>query len=282
MPDPRRLLPVLHRAAAAFRATPGRIGRFTRLPAGVEVMVVGDMHGNVENFRSVIQRADLGGHPARQLVFQEIIHGPFAYPNDGGDKSHQLLDLVAALKCQIPERVHFLLGNHELAQWRRQRIGKGDVNQNDWFLRGVRTAYGDAADEIVAAYDAIFVAADLALRTANRVFLSHTLPAAKVVERFSLDVIEAEPIADEEYVLGGVVHGLVWGRDTSQANVEAFLARVEADWLISGHIPCERGFATPNTRQIILDALGHPACYCLFPTDREVTQETLLGCVREL
>jgi Calcineurin-like phosphoesterase len=275
MPDPKRLLITLQQAARAFRATPARTGRFTRLPAGADVMVVGDLHGNVENFRLALKVANLAKQPQRHLVLQEVVHGPFQYPQ-GGDKSHQLLDLVAALKCQFPARVHFLLGNHELAQWLNQRIGKGDVDQNQWFYAGVEIAYGEHAEQIYAAYLELFDAADLALRTENRVFISHTLPSAKNLPRFDLAVLEQDHIADEEKKLGGVVHSLVWNRDLSQANVEAFLKKVDADWLITGHIPCEQGYMTPNDRQIILDALGTPACYCLFPTDRALTQQDLL------
>lgn len=281
MPDPQKLLTILRQATTLFRATPGRTGRFTRLPAGVEVMVVGDLHGNVENFRLALRVADLARHPDRRLVLQEVVHGAFQYPQ-GGDKSHQLLDLLAALKCQFPARVHFLLGNHELAQWQNQRIGKGDVDQNQWFHAGVEVAYGEQTANIYAAYLELFNAADLALRTDNRVFISHTYPSAKNLPRFDLAILEREEIAADDKKLGGVVHSLVWNRDHSQANVEAFLQKVDADWIITGHIPCEQGFMIPNDRQIILDALGTPACYCLFPTDRPVTQHDLLACVGTL
>ena len=281
MPDPQKLLITLRQAAQLFRATPGRVGRFTRLPAGVEVMVVGDLHGNVENFRLALNVANLAQQPQRHLVLQEVVHGPFEYPL-GGDKSHQLLDLVAALKCQFPVRVHFLLGNHELAQWQNQSIGKGDVDYNQAFYAGIETAYGDHASAIYAAYLELFNAADLALRAENRVFISHTYPSAKNLPRFDLDVLERDEIGDEEMRLGGVVHSIVWNRDHSQTNVEAFLSKVAADWIITGHIACEEGYSVPNDRQIILDAMGTPACYCLFPTDRPVTHQELLAAIRGL
>lgn len=274
MPDPVRLLATLRQATQAFRATPGRTGHVTRLPAGAEVLVAGDMHGSVENLRLLLKIADLAKHPQRHLVLQEVVHGPFRYPG-GGDKSHQLLDLVAALKCQYPARVHYLLGNHELAQWRNQRIGKGDIDQNDLFRGGVDEAYGEQAAAVYGAYLELFAAADLALVTTNRILLSHSLPSAKHLVAFDWAVLERDEFAPEDLALGGTVHSLVWGRDTSQANAEAFLHKVDADLLITGHIPCPDGFALPNDRQIILDALGYPACYCLFPTDRPLTQAEL-------
>lgn len=276
MPDPRKLQTLLRQAAQLFRATPGRRGHLTRLPAGAEVMVVGDLHGNVENFRSALKIADLARQPRRHLVLQEVVHGPFQYPNNGGDKSHQLLDLVAALKCQHPARVHFLLGNHELAQWQNQRIGKGDVDQNQWFIAGVEAAYGEQAANVYAGYLELFAAADLALRTENRVFISHTYPSIKNLPRFELAILERDEFAAEEFKLGGAVHSIVWNRDHSQASVEAFLAKADADWIVTGHIPCEQGYAAPNNRQIILDALGTPACYCLFRTDGQLDQQELL------
>jgi hypothetical protein len=176
--------------------------------------------------------------------------------------------------------VHYLLGNHELAQWHNQRIAKGDVDQNEWFVRGVQTAYGEYAEAVVAAYGELWDAADLALRTENRVFLSHTYPSARNLPRFEPAAVEKTAIAAEDIALGGPIHSLLWNRDHS--NVEAFLAKVDADWIITGHIPCDEGYLTPNDRQLILDADGTPACYCLFPTDRPVTLQDLVEGVRTL
>jgi hypothetical protein len=276
MPNPERLLSTLTQAVRAFRAMPGRTGRVVRLPAGPEVLVVGDMHGSVENFRLLLKIADLGSHAERHLVFQEVVHGPFRYAG-GGDKSHQLLDLVAALTCQYPGRVHYVLGNHELAQWQNQRIGKGDVDQNQIFRSGLDEAYGSHAETIYSAYLELFAAADLAVLAANRVLLCHSLPSAKHLAAFDWNVLESETLRPKDVALGGAVHSLVWGRDLRQAHVEEFLRKVDADLLITGHIPCEQGYMAPNDRQIILDALGTPACYCLFPTNQPLTQRDLLG-----
>jgi hypothetical protein len=276
MPQSDRLLNTLHRAVQAFRETPGRTGHLVRVPAGREVLVAGDMHGSVENFRLLLRRADLAAHPHRHLVLQEVIHGPFRYPQ-GGDKSHQLLDLVAALKCQYPSRVHFLLGNHELAQWRGHRIAKGLDNQNDLFTLGVVNAYGDWAERVREAYFALFAAADLAIATANRVWISHSLPAPKRLATFDVAVLERDNFDAPDLDIGGSVYALVWGRDLTEANAAGFLQRVDADLLITGHIPCpDDGYMTPNSRQLILDAMATPARCCLFSTDRAITQAELV------
>ena len=279
MPDPDRVLHTLRQAAAACRATPGRRGHLVRLEDADEVLVAGDLHGNLENFRRLLRLADLDKQRRRHLVLQELIHGPFEYPG-GGDKSHQLFDVVAALKCQYPERVHLLPGNHELAQWTGRRVEKNDRDLNGLFDQGVEAAYGRRAAEVQAAYAELFAALPLALRTPNRVFLSHSLPSARRREEFDPAVLEREELAAEELLPGGSVFALLWGRDTSAANVEAFLRTMDADLLISGHIPCEGGFDTPNERQLILDSLGANAACCLFPADRPLTFAELVGCVK--
>ena len=116
MPDPRKVLSTIRRATELFRKTPGRSGGIISLEDATDVMVVGDLHGNLHAFKKVLTSAALDRHPQRHLVLQELIHGPPLYPDDGGDRSHQLLDVVAALKCQYPERGHLILGNHELSE----------------------------------------------------------------------------------------------------------------------------------------------------------------------
>jgi len=251
------------------------------LGPAAEVLVVGDLHGNVENFRKVLERAQLGKFPEHHLVLQELIHGPFRYPG-GGDKSHQLLDLLAALKCQYPGRVHMLLGNHELSEWTGQAIAKGLDELPPLFREGIDTAYGDHASAIYAAYCELFAVVPLAVRTANRVFLSHSLPSPSRLQNFDPAVLEEETHAKEDLEPGGAVHALVWGRNTQSATATAFLQKVDSDLLITGHIPCPRGFEAANERQIILDAMGAPACYCLFPTDCQLTLQDLLNCIGTL
>src|SRR5262249_11972901 len=162
------------------------------------------------------------------------------------DKSHQLLDLLAALKCQFPRQVHMLLGNHELAQWTDQWIAKCDLDLNSFFREGLTTAYGPRAPEIYRAYLDLFAIVRLAVRTANRVSVSHSLPRAACLQTFDPRLLECDKLPGSELLPGGAIHSLLWGRDTSPATVASFLQKVDADLLITGHIPCPSGFEAPN------------------------------------
>lgn len=277
MPPPDRMLATLRRAADHVRATPGRTGHLVQLQACTEVLVAGDLHGHIANFQAVMRAADLANHPGRHLVLQELIHSEFFYPN-GGDKSHQLVDLFAALKCQFPARVHLLPGNHEMAQMTGRMIAKGGAaSQNSLFVDGVRHAYGPAAADVCGAYHDLFRVCPLAIRTANGVFLCHTAVPGKQLPAFDPMRLLDERYDDKEYQPGGVVYGILWGRDTTAETVEAFLRKVDADLLVTGHVPTDAGYAVPNPRQLILDCAATPAAYALFPADRPLTIDDLLA-----
>jgi hypothetical protein len=275
MPPPDRMLTTIRRATDFVRRTPGRSGHLVRLQDCDDVLVAGDLHGHVPNFQAVLKAADLATHPRRHLVLQEVVHGQFRYPT-GGDKSHQLVDLFAALKCQYPTRVHLLPGNHELGQFTNREIGKGNEPLNDLFRQGVNAAYGTSGDEIYGAYCTLLRALPLALRTPNGVFLSHSLPSEKYLETFDAARLEADEYEEKEYHPGGLAYGLVWGRDTSEKTAAAFLAKVGCELLVTGHIPTDDGYAVPNPRQLIVDCSASPAGYVLVPADRPITHDELV------
>jgi hypothetical protein len=279
MPDPKKVLTTIRRAAELMRTTPGRSGGIVALENAAEVMVVGDLHGNISAFKKVLAIAALERHPGRHLIMQELIHGPLMYPDDKGDRSHQLLDVFTALKCQYPERVHLILGNHELSELTGRSIGKDGEGLNAKFQRGVETAYGESAGEILASYKTLFAALPLAVRTRNRVYVCHTLPDDIYLDSLDLDLLKADVWPEDAMKRRGTIYALTWGRDTAPETADRFSAMVDADFFVTGHQPCDEGFRQANHRQIIIDGTNPHPCYCLFPADTPVTIESLLSCV---
>lgn len=280
MPDPKKVLTTILRATDLFRNTPGREGAVIHLATADEVLVVGDLHGNVPAFRRILGEAALATNPGRHLVLQELAHGTRQYPNEGGDKSHQLIDLAAALKCQTPERVHLILGNHELSELTHRPIAKDGVYLNELFRKGIATAYGAMADEIYQAYLDLFAALPLAVRTENRVFLCHTIPNGTDLDQLDLELLRTGIFPPEALLRRGTVYALTWGRDTQPETADRFAAMVDTDWFITGHQPCDEGFLQPNPRQLIVDATDPYPTYCLFHARVPVTMETLRAGVR--
>jgi hypothetical protein len=276
MPDPQKILSTIRKASELMRSTPGRSGSVIALEDADEVMVVGDLHGNLPAFRQALAISALDRHPRRHLVLQELVHEINKNDDDRPDRSHRLVDLVSALKCQYPQRVHLILGNHELSELTGRIIGKDGHALNLRFREGMELAYGARTRDVYEAYLVLFAALPLAVRTANRVFVCHTLPDARYLEDLDLALLKADHWPPEAMKRGGTIYALTWGRDTTPETADRFAAMVDADWFITGHQPCDEGFRQANQRQIIIDGTNPFPAYCLFPALGAVTMESLL------
>jgi hypothetical protein len=280
MPDPQKVLATIRKATVLFRGTPGRTGATVR-PVDVEdVMVVGDLHGNTPAFRGILEAAKMDAHPRRHLVLQELVHGPRHYTEDRGDKSHQLVDIVAALKCKYPDRLHVIMGNHELSEITGRSIAKAGIPLNGLFRLGVQTAYGDMAEPIMGAYHDLFRSFALAIRLPNRVMLCHTIPDGYDLDRVDLAALELDSFTPQQMARGGTVYALTWGRDDQPETIERFAQMADADLFITGHQPCDVGFRQANERQLIIDGTDPFPTYCVFPGNSAVTMEDLVKGVR--
>src|SRR5437870_1288866 len=97
------------------KLSPLRREQVVVLPQAGEVWMTGDIHDHRINFSKLIAEADLADNPDRHLVLHELIHGDH-FDASGAEDSWQMLHQAAALKCEFPNQVHFLLANHDLAQ----------------------------------------------------------------------------------------------------------------------------------------------------------------------
>jgi len=277
MPDPQKILTTVRKARELMRSTPGRAGAVITLDQAEDVLVVGDLHGNLPAFRSALITAALDKNPGRHLVLQELVHEINKYDADVPDRSHRLVDLVAALKCQYPDRVHLILGNHELSELTGRVIGKDGQALNLRFRLGMEPAYGERTNEVYQAYLEFFASLPLAVRTPNRVFVCHTLPDSRYLETLDLELLRADQWPEESMKRGGTIYALTWGRDTSPETADRFAAMVDADWFVTGHQPCEDGFRQANHRQLIIDGTNPLPAYILFPAKEPMTIQSLLA-----
>jgi len=246
-----------------------------------DVFLTGDLHGNRQSFERLLAAADLDRHPRRHLMLQEVCHGGPTYPHSGACMSHLLLEDVAALKVRYPQRVHFLLGNHELAELADFPIQKNHRMLNLAFRLGLERTYGAATNVVQAAYLPFLQSCPLAVRVGAGLFACHSLPERVDLRGFDTDVF-VRPLEPAEYRARGAVCELVWGRDYREANAEAFARVVGVRLLVNGHDPCAQGYTSPNARQIILDCCGPLAGYLLARTDRDYTHAELLAAVATL
>lgn len=261
---------------------PSRAGSVIELDGdpGDEILVAADLHGNRINFELLVSAADLSNNPRRHLIMQEVCHGGPTYPT-GGCMSHLLLEDVASLKNAFPDRFHFILSNHELAELTDFAIMKSGKMLNLTFREGLRQLYGERSEQVRQAYLEFLASCPLAIRSAAGVFICHSLPENVDRIGFDVDIFERR-LERVDFQPRGTVFRLVWGRDFRQENASAFANLVGANLLIHGHEPCAEGFQIPNTKQVILDCCCEEACYVILPNHGQLTQQDLIARITKL
>ena len=278
-----KTITLFREAADANLATPGRVGNVIDIgpQSGDDVMVTGDLHGHRRNFNFIRRTAALETLPRRHLVMQEACHGGPTYPQNGGCMSHAMLEDIARLKLRYPDRVHFLLGNHELAELTDYPIQKNRQMLNVLFRMGLEQMYGAESERVREALLGFLRTCPLAVRISGGVFVCHSIPEGLDEREFD-QTIFSRPLDPLEFYERGEIFQLVWGRDHRAENAQVFADLMQARVLIHGHEPCPDGFAVPNPHQVILDCCGERACYVVLPTDREWTQAGVVERIQRL
>lgn len=230
---------------------PYRAGQTVHLPAEGDLWIVGDVHDHRRNFAKFLAYADLANNPTRHIILHEIIHGDH-WDSDGAEDSWHMLVEAADLKCAYPEQVHFLLANHDLAQIHGEGIMKAGVSVCEGFNKGIKRDFGDARYKVQVAITEFLLSQPLAVKTANGIFVSHSLPPDDLIPTFDFSVFDRDLVANDYTRKTGPVYQLIWGRRATPAGVDAFLERVGAKLLITGHQPQDEGYALNGDRHIII------------------------------
>jgi len=264
-------------AGQVLRESTLRQGNVIRLDETTadELVITADLHGNRSNFRRILEYADLASNPHRHVVFQEVCHGGTIYPEGGGCMSHLMLEDISQLILAYPEQVHFLISNHELSELIDYPIMKGGRMLNLMFRCGMNQMYGDQINMVRRAQLEFLSSLPIAIRVNDDMMVTHSLPKECDQDPFDVGVFDRE-LTDYDLRCGGAIHRLVWGRDFRQENVDAFAEQTGIEMFITGHEPCQMGFAAPNTRQIVLDCCNQMGKFMVVPVGEKLSQQELV------
>ncbi len=275
-----QVIDAMSHAARLARRDPQRRGNIVYLPPRGEVIITGDMHGCRENFERIVKHADLSRNPNRHLVLHELEHGG-PMDEEDGCLSFELIEEAAELKIQYPNQVHVILANHDVAEMLEIQLYKGTTNQTQKFREGLIHAYGDRHMEVKRAYCEFFKSLPLAIRTPNRVWISHSTPHLDALPDFDYSIFERE-LSDEDFRRESSVYSFLWGRNQSEMAAKIFARHMDVDLLIVGHQPSQMGFMTPNSWHIVLYSDNKLGRYLTVPLDQPVNHYGLSRQIRKI
>jgi Icc-related predicted phosphoesterase len=271
----------LMEAARANRQDPFRKGSLLDLEDHGQLVMTGDLHGNLKNFQKLRAYANLERTQARHIILHELLHLPTLLPGQA-DPSYWLLVRAAQFKLEFPEQVHFLLGNHEVAQLTKRDIVKDGLYSVASFQQTVLNQYGeDRGQDVLLAVNEFIESLPLAARTPNRIFLSHSLPDANQMVLFDPKVI-GRNWKLQEAMPGGSVYLLTWGRQRSSEQLDRLAEMYDCDIFIHGHIQQEMGYEVVQDRVIILASEHSHGVFLPFDLHKPYTVESLVAKIRKI
>ncbi len=249
--DAHHVIALFRGAAEAFRECPLRRGSTVHLPDHGHLTATGDLHDHGLNFQRLMKCSKLGETDAddHHLILHEVIHGPDQI--NGMDLSVRMIARCADLKIRHPGHFHSLLSNHELAQLRSEGITKDGVSVCEIFNQGIDYLYGDDADEVRDALNEYILSLPLAVKCANGVMVSHSLPAPRRIEAFDKSVLDRQ-LTDEDRAPHGSAYDMVWGRHQNRKITEELAEAWGVNVFVVGHQPAEMGTEPVADNTLIL------------------------------
>ena len=259
----QKIVSLLNSGVEANTKDKYRQGNMIYLPAMGSVIIAGDLHGHRRNFERIVAFADLHNNRDRHLVLQEIIHGG-PQDSEGGCLSYQLLFDVVRYKLDFPNRVHIIMGNHDIAFINKEEVIRNGQEMNRPMRSALDREFGPTSPNVKRAIKQFLFSQSLAIKCDNRIWLSHSLPSDRYLDKFDQQVLYRQ-LRNEDVVRPGSAYLLTWGREHSQALLDNLARFFDVDIFILGHQPQEQGWGQAGKNLIIIASDHNHGC--LLPID---------------
>jgi len=267
-------------AAQANRHDSCRQGNIIRLKGPGSVIMTGDLHGNTSNFEKLCRVSQLDKNPDQHLVLHEIIHTT-ENPDPEQCHSYILLARVAQFKAQYPDQVHIFLGNHAMAQVSRDEV----LKNGQPMVRALNTAlyavFSENTGAVMQALDNFIMSLPIAVRTDNRIWLSHSLPSKRHLAKFNNNIF-IKRLTIDDMKTNSSLRALTWDRVHSDQCLDELSEMWDVDMFIVGHQPQATGHHRPYERMIILASDHAHGSYLPFQLGKSYNTDQLLGLIKPL
>lgn len=274
---PQKTIDLLNKAIEANNADRFRRGNVVHLPPEGTLVATGDIHGHRRNFERIVSFADLANNPDRHVVLQEIIHGG-QQDSKGGCLSYKLLLDAASYKTSFPDRVHIVMGNHDTAFINNSRVIKDGKEMNVSMRAALDEEFCGFSSDIKLAIRQFLFSQPLAARTATRIWLSHSLPAERYLDKFDCRVLHRQ-LKINDVVRPGSAYLLTWGRNMSQPLLDRLSELLDSDIFILGHQHQPEGWKLAGKNLIIIASDHNHGCLLPIDLAKTYTVEQLIDSI---
>lgn len=219
--------------------------KFIQLPANGHLMVVTDLHGNLNDYEEYIGLWDCDD-PNNHLVFV----GDFIHSTSEDDGSIEIIDDVIE-KFNKYSNFHPLLGNHEWSHIVGSSVFKGYNNQTQDFEDLIERKKG-SLEPFLSNYVEFFKSMPFFVQTKNGLFISHAGPS-----RFIHSMNTFNSMFNDDYN-NSIFYDFLWNRydnDYIMEDVDNFLRVIGSNCMVVGHTVVD-AYLTYGNQIIISSSFG--------------------------
>jgi hypothetical protein len=274
---PQTIIDLLNKGVQANGTDRFRQGNLINLPAEGSLVVTGDIHGHRRNFERITAFADLANNPGRHIILQEIIHGG-PENSEGGCLSYRLLFDVVRYKLSFPDRIHIIMGNHDIAFINDTEVMKNGKEMNRSIRSALDREFRQDSAHVKLAIEHYLFSQPLAVRCSNRIWLSHSLPSDHVADTFDRRVLD-RPLESNDVAKPGSAYLLIWGRNHSQTLLDTMSRLLDVDILVLGHQPQEQGWQVAARNLLILASDHNHGCLLTIDLAKYYSMEEIIESV---
>lgn len=274
---PQTIIDLLNDGVNANNSDRFRDANLICLPSNGSLIITGDIHGHRRNFERIVAFADLANNPDRHIILQEVIHGG---PEDeqGGCLSYKLLFEVVRYKLTFPDHVHIIMGNHDTNFITDSEVMKNGKEMNRAMSLAIEREFQQVSTDIKQAIRQFLFSQPLAVRCSNRIWVSHSLPGNRHVDKFDKQVLERQlEINDVEKQ--GSAYLLTWGRKHGQEQLDKMAKLFDVDTFILGHQPQPQGWLRAGRNLIIIASDHNHGCLMSVNLAESYTTEQLIDSI---
>lgn len=254
-----------------------RDGNLIEVPLTGSIVIAGDVHGHGRNFERILSYSDLKNNPDRHLVLQEIIHSPQDDEGDGGS-SFELLAEAARVKAEFPGRVHLIMGNHDTAFINNTEVMKNGKEMNAAMKTAMHQKFGNDADTVAEAIEQFLFSQPLAVKCANRIWISHSLPSNRYKKRFDPGIFQRQ-LKISDIVRPNSAYLLTWGRRHSQDTLDELASLFDIDLFVLGHQMQEKGWKKAGNNTVIIISEHNRGSLLAIDLGKSYNIDELIDCI---
>jgi hypothetical protein len=156
------------------------------------------------------------------------------------------------------------MGNHDTAFISASEVVKDGREMNKAMILALTNEFGEEWPQVESAIRDFLISQPLAVRTDNRIWVSHSLPADRRIEHFDPQVM-GRPLHLTDCQKPGSAYILTWGRNMSSRVLDRMSSLFDVDLFVVGHQPQPEGWHQAGPTLLIIASDHNHGC--LLPID---------------